>query len=32
TAKTNLHAQAAYEALGWVQDAVFYAYSKRVSG
>jgi ribosomal protein S18 acetylase RimI-like enzyme len=30
TAKTNLHAQAAYEALGWVRDEVFYAYTKHV--
>ena len=32
TAKTNLHAQAAYEALGWERDQVFYAYSKHVQG
>jgi ribosomal protein S18 acetylase RimI-like enzyme len=31
TAKTNLHAQAAYEALGWVRDEIFYAYSKHVA-
>jgi ribosomal protein S18 acetylase RimI-like enzyme len=30
TAKTNAAAQAAYEALGWVRDQVFFAYSKRV--
>lgn len=30
TAKTNQPAQAAYEALGWVRDEVFYAYSKRI--
>ena len=30
TAKTNLGAQAAYEALGWVRDEVFLSYSKRV--
>jgi ribosomal protein S18 acetylase RimI-like enzyme len=30
TAKTNLPAQAAYEALGWVRDEVFYTYSKHV--
>jgi ribosomal protein S18 acetylase RimI-like enzyme len=30
TAKTNLGAQAAYEALGWVRDEVFFAYSKTV--
>jgi ribosomal protein S18 acetylase RimI-like enzyme len=30
TAKTNLGAQAAYEALGWVRDEVFFAYNKRV--
>ena len=29
TAKTNTAAQAAYEALGWVRDDVFFAYSKR---
>jgi ribosomal protein S18 acetylase RimI-like enzyme len=32
TAKTNHSAQAAYEALGWVRDEVFYAYSRRVGG
>jgi ribosomal protein S18 acetylase RimI-like enzyme len=32
TAKTNQPAQAAYEALGWVRDDVFYAYSRRVGG
>jgi ribosomal protein S18 acetylase RimI-like enzyme len=32
TAKTNQPAQAAYEALGWVRDEVFYAYSRRVGG
>ena len=31
TAKTNKPAQAAYEALGWVRDEEFYAYSKSVS-
>jgi len=30
TAKTNKPAQAAYEALGWVRDEVFYAYSKHI--
>jgi len=30
TAKTNKPAQAAYEALGWVRDEEFYAYSKSV--
>lgn len=30
TAKTNTPAQAAYEALGWVRDEVFYAYSQAV--
>jgi ribosomal protein S18 acetylase RimI-like enzyme len=30
TAKTNQPAQAAYKALGWVRDEVFYAYSRRV--
>jgi ribosomal protein S18 acetylase RimI-like enzyme len=30
TAKTNHLAQAAYEALGWIRDEVFYAYSRRV--
>jgi ribosomal protein S18 acetylase RimI-like enzyme len=30
TAKTNTAAQAAYEALGWVRDEVFFAYSKPV--
>ena len=30
TAKTNVAAQTAYESLGWVRDAVFYAYSKVV--
>ena len=28
TAKTNLPAQAAYEALGWVRDEVYFSYSK----
>jgi len=31
TAKTNLPAQAAYEALGWVRDEVYFAYSKAVA-
>jgi len=31
TAKTNLPAQAAYEALGWVRDEVYFSYSKAVS-
>ena len=31
TAKTNLPAQAAYEALGWVRDEVYFTYSKAVS-
>ena len=31
TAKTNLPAQAAYEALGWVRDEVYFSYSKVVS-
>ena len=31
TAKTNLPAQAAYEALGWVRDEVYCSYSKAVS-
>jgi ribosomal protein S18 acetylase RimI-like enzyme len=31
TARTNLPAQAAYEALRWVRDEVFYSYSKAVS-
>ena len=30
TAKTNTPAQAAYEALGWVRDEVYFAYSKAV--
>jgi ribosomal protein S18 acetylase RimI-like enzyme len=30
TAKSNKPAQAAYEALGWVRDEVFFAYSKRI--
>jgi len=30
TAKTNKPAQAAYEALGWVRDEEFNAYSKAV--
>jgi ribosomal protein S18 acetylase RimI-like enzyme len=30
TAKTNLAAQSVYEALGWVRDEVFFAYSKAV--
>jgi ribosomal protein S18 acetylase RimI-like enzyme len=30
TAKTNKPSQAAYEALGWVRDEEFYAYSKAV--
>lgn len=28
TAKTNLHAQALYESLGWVRDEVFFAYNR----
>jgi ribosomal protein S18 acetylase RimI-like enzyme len=32
TAKTNQPAQAAYEALGWLRDELFYAYSRRVDG
>ncbi len=31
TAKTNLPAQAAYEALGWVRDEVYFTYSKAVT-
>lgn len=31
TARTNKTAQAAYEALGWVRDEVFFAYSRRVA-
>lgn len=31
TARTNLSAQALYESLGWMRDAVFLAYSKRVA-
>jgi len=31
TAKTNLTAQVAYEALGWVRDEVYFAYSKAVT-
>jgi ribosomal protein S18 acetylase RimI-like enzyme len=31
TAKTNTPAQAAYTALGWVRDEVFYAYSKAIA-
>ena len=31
TAKTNLPAQAAYEALGWVRDEEYFAYSKAVA-
>jgi len=31
TAKTNLPAQAAYEALGWVRDEVYFVYSKAVT-
>jgi ribosomal protein S18 acetylase RimI-like enzyme len=31
TAKTNLAAQAAYEAQGWVRDEVFFAYSKHIA-
>lgn len=31
TAKTNLPAQAAYEALGWTRDEVYFSYSKAVS-
>ena len=31
TAKTNLPAQAAYQALGWVRDEVYFSYSKAVS-
>lgn len=30
TARTNTPAQAAYESLGWIRDAVFYAYSKAI--
>ncbi len=30
TARSNKPAQATYEALGWVRDEVFFAYSKRV--
>jgi len=30
TARTNLPAQALYEAMGWVRDEVFYTYSKRI--
>lgn len=30
TAKTNVAAQSVYEALGWVRDEVFFAYSKAV--
>ena len=30
TAKTNVSAQSLYESLGWIQDDVYYAYSKRV--
>jgi ribosomal protein S18 acetylase RimI-like enzyme len=30
TAKTNTPAQAAYEALGWVRDELYFAYSKSV--
>lgn len=30
TAKTNKAAQGVYEALGWVRDEVFFAYSKRI--
>ncbi len=32
TAKTNIPAQAAYEALGWVRDDVYFAYSKVIDG
>ncbi len=32
TAKTNTPAQAAYEALGWVRDEVYFAYSKVMDG
>ena len=31
TAKTNLPAQAAYEALGWVRDELYFTYSKAVT-
>ena len=31
TAKTNHHAQALYESLGWVRDDVFLVYNKTVS-
>lgn len=31
TARTNTTAQALYESLGWVRDAVFLAYSRRVN-
>ena len=30
TAKTNIPAQAAYEALGWVRDELYFVYSKAV--
>jgi len=30
TAKTNLPAQAAYEALGWVRDEAYFSYSKAI--
>jgi len=30
TAKTNLPAQAAYEALGWKRDEVYFSYSKAI--
>jgi ribosomal protein S18 acetylase RimI-like enzyme len=30
TAKTNLPAQAAYEALGWVRDEAYFSYSKMI--
>jgi ribosomal protein S18 acetylase RimI-like enzyme len=32
TARTNHAAQSVYEALGWVRDEVFFAYSRRVGG
>ena len=30
TAKTNVHAQALYESMGWQRDDVFYAYSRQI--
>ena len=32
TAHTNTSAQSLYESLGWVQDTVFRAYTKRIAG